>query len=33
MTYREWVEYAIVEYDVVSKNYNYKVYENIIDWD
>lgn len=31
MTYREWVEYAIVEYDVVSKNYNYKVYENIIE--
>ena len=30
MTYKEWVEYAILEYDLVSKNYNHKVYENMI---
>lgn len=30
MTYQEWIEYAIVEYDVVSKNYNHKVYENMV---
>lgn len=31
MTYKEWIEYAIVEYDVVSKNYNQKVYENVVE--
>ncbi|MCD7709321.1 MAG: hypothetical protein LUI02_05555 [Clostridiales bacterium] len=30
MTYKEWIEYAIVEYDVVSKNYNHKIYENVV---
>ena len=31
MTYKEWIEYAIVEYDVVSNNYNQKVYENVVE--
>ena len=31
MTYKEWIEYAIVEYDVVSKNYNQKVDENVVE--
>ena len=31
MTYQDWIEYAIIEYDVVSKNYNQKVYENVIE--
>jgi len=31
MTYKEWVEYATVEYPTVSKNYNFKVYENMIE--
>lgn len=31
LDYKQWVEYAIVEYDVVSKNYNMKVYENMVE--
>ncbi|MCM1282343.1 MAG: hypothetical protein NC180_04245 [Muribaculaceae bacterium] len=31
MTYQDWIEYAVVEFDVVSKNYNQKVYENIVE--
>ena len=31
MTYQDWIEYALVEYDVVSKNYNHKVYENVVE--
>lgn len=29
MTYSEWKDYAIVEYDIVSKNYNKKIYETV----
>lgn len=31
MSYQQWVEYAIVEYDTVSINYNHKIYENMIE--
>lgn len=31
MTYSEWKDYAIVEYDIVSRNYNKKVYEAVVD--
>ena len=31
MTYSEWKDYAIVEYDLVSKNYNKKVYETDVE--
>jgi hypothetical protein len=31
MSYKEWVEMAVVTYDVVSKNYNRKVYESVIE--
>lgn len=31
MTYRKWIDYAIAEYEVVSRNYNSKVYENVIE--
>ncbi len=30
MSYKEWREYALTNYDVVSKNYNYKVYEGLV---
>ena len=30
MTYSEWKDYAIVEYDVVSRNYSKKVYEAVV---
>lgn len=30
MSYKEWKEYALTNYDVVSKNYNYKVYEGLV---
>ena len=30
MTYKEWMELALVEYEAVSKNYNYKVYETML---
>lgn len=30
MSYKEWKAYALTNYDVVSKNYNYKVYEGIV---
>ena len=30
MEYKEWREFAITEYDVVSKNYNFKVYESVV---
>jgi hypothetical protein len=29
--YKEWLEMAITNYDVVSKNYNRKVYEAVIE--
>lgn len=31
MSYKEWMEMAVVTYDVVSKNYNRKVYESVIE--
>lgn len=31
MDYSEWIEYALVEFDLVSRNYNSKVYENVIE--
>lgn len=31
MTYSEWIEYALAEYDLVIRNYNSKVYENVIE--
>lgn len=30
MSYKEWKAYALTNYDVVSKNYNYKVYEGLV---
>ena len=30
MTYKEWMDLAVVEYEAVSKNYNYKVYETML---
>lgn len=30
LSYREWRELAITMYDVVSKNYNRKVYESVV---
>lgn len=30
MTYSDWIEYAVSEYELVSKNYNHKVYENVV---
>ena len=30
MSYKEWREHALPNYDVVSKNYNYKVYEGLV---
>ena len=30
MSYKEWKAYALTHYDVVSKNYNYKVYEGLV---
>ncbi len=30
MDYREWMEYAIREYDIVSKYYSKKVYETLV---
>ena len=30
MSYKEWKVYALTNYDVVSKNYNYKVYEGLV---
>lgn len=30
LSYKEWRELAITTYDVVSKNYNYKVYESMV---
>lgn len=30
MLYKEWKAYALTNYDVVSKNYNYKVYEGLV---
>lgn len=31
LSFKEWKEIAIVEYDVVSKNYNNRVYETIVE--
>ena len=31
LTYKEWVELAVTTYDVVSKNYNFKVYETVVE--
>ena len=31
MTYSEWKDYAIVAYDIVSRNYNKKVYEAVVE--
>ena len=30
LTFRQWREMAIMEYEVVSKNYNRKVYESAV---
>ena len=30
MSYKEWKAYALTNYDVVSKNYNYKVYVGLV---
>lgn len=30
MSYQEWMEYAITEYDLVSKYYSKKVYEAMV---
>ena len=30
MTYKEWMDYAVIEYDLISKNYNFKIYENMV---
>jgi hypothetical protein len=31
MSYKEWKEMAVTTYDVVSKNYNRKVYEAVVE--
>lgn len=30
LSYKEWRELAITNYDIVSKNYNRKVYESVV---
>jgi hypothetical protein len=31
MSYKEWKEMAVTTYDVVSKNYNRRVYESVVE--
>ena len=31
LSFKEWKEIAIVEYDIISKNYNRRVYENVVE--
>ena len=31
MKYDKWIEYALAEFELVSKNYNSKVYESVVE--
>ena len=31
LSYEAWKEYIIVEYDIISKNYNRKIYETVVE--